>query len=80
VRKPKPEECDCCGFGTRKLKFWEGRAADGSDDENTPWTLRSKWLCRFCETGLGFEVQRGRVNHGIPQAFNVLLEALEKMK
>lgn len=81
MKKPKkPIECDACGFGTKRLVFWEGQGHAGTGDktsEDVPWILRSKWLCRLCSTGVGFEVQQGRVNHGIVQAMNVILEALE---
>lgn len=80
MKPEKSQECDGCGFGTKLLKFVPSRDGRGADHEDTPWSMRARWLCRLCYTGLGFEVQQGRVNHGIVQALNVIMERLDRIE
>jgi hypothetical protein len=84
VTKPeKGEECEACGHPTKKLTFWEGQGHAGTGaktGDEVPWTLRSKWLCRLCSSGLAFEVHQGQVSHGLVQALNIMLETLEKRR
>jgi len=76
--RPKPEECESCGHSTAALKFFESRDARGADQEDTPWVLRSKWLCRLCDAVGSASVANREIPDGLVRMLNVILEAVER--
>lgn len=67
--REKPEECEGCGYATKRLKFYEAR------------TIKpSAWFCRFCELSNPFDARDEYITvKAISHAGNVILDALEKI-
>ena len=73
----KPEECERCSHATTKLTFYASTDCRGGNDptfvrDDTPPSMRPRWLCRICEVTPGVDTV------ALHPALNLILEAAER--